>query len=190
MNAAKQAFWLFCTLIALACSGWYFASSSPKIKLDDKTLSQSPDTIVSNLTVRRFDETGKLVNYMQTPEMQHIPADNVHLLKTPRITIVQPGQSPWKISSNHAKAIHGGNKIIFIENVIIHQNKGERSQESTLKTERLTYFPKRKLALTKLAVSFEQPGSIVHSTGMRAYLDDKRVQLLSRTHAIYKPNHA
>ncbi|CEK11128.1 LPS export ABC transporter periplasmic protein LptC [Legionella hackeliae] len=189
MNAAKQATWLFCALIALACSGWYFASSTAIVKLDDKTLSQSADVIVTNLTVRRFDEEGKLINYLHTPQMQHIPADNTNLLKTPQIIITQPGQPAWQINSDHAKAIHGGEKITFIRNVIVHQNKGEHSQESTMKTEELTYFPKEKLATTDLAVSFEQPGSTVHSQGMKAYLADKRVQLLSRAHATYEPKH-
>ncbi|KTC84069.1 LPS export ABC transporter periplasmic protein LptC [Legionella brunensis] len=187
MNAAKQAAWLFCALIALACSGWYFASSTMVKKLDDETLSQSVDSIVTNLTVRRFDEQGKLINYLRTPEMQHIPANNINLLKKPYIVITQPGQPAWQINSDKAKAIHGGEQITFIQNVIVHQNKGEHSQESTMKTEELTYFSKEKLATTNLAVSFQQPGSIVHSQGMKAYLADKRVQLLSRAHAIYEP---
>lgn len=190
MNAAKQAIWLFFVLIALACSGWYFASSEPVIKLDDKTLSKSADIIVLNLIVRRFDTSGKVVNYMQTPKMFHIPDNNTHFLKTPQITITQPGQPAWEISSESAKSIHGGEEITFIHNVVVHQNKSEHSQESTIKTEALTYFPKEKLATTKLAVSFEQPGSIVHSEGMRAYLDDKRVQLLSKARATYEPKHA
>ncbi|KTD07097.1 LPS export ABC transporter periplasmic protein LptC [Legionella jamestowniensis] len=188
MNAAKQAAWLFCALIVLACSGWYFAGSTTIVKLDDKTLSQSPDTLVTNLTVRRFDEKGKLINYLYTPQMQHIPAENTNLLKTPKIIITQPGQPAWQISSEHAKAIHGSEQITFIRHVVVHQNKGERSQESTMKTEKLLYFTKEKLATTDLAVSFEQPGSIVHSQGMKAYLADKRVQL-SKAHATYEPKH-
>ncbi|KTD25697.1 Uncharacterized protein YrbK clustered with lipopolysaccharide transporters [Legionella lansingensis] len=189
MNAAKHTFWLFCVLIALACSGWYFASSADIMKLDDKTLSQSADTIVTNLSIRRFDDKGALVNFLQTPEMQHIPAENTHLLRRPHIVVVQPGQPEWQISSDHAKAIHGGEQITFINNVVVHQNKGERTQESTMRTEELVYYPKQKLATSKLAVSFEQPGTIVRSQGMKAYLADKKVQLLSRARAIYEPKH-
>ncbi|WP_019217308.1 LPS export ABC transporter periplasmic protein LptC [Legionella tunisiensis] len=190
MNAAKQAAWLFCVLIALACSGWYFASSTPVAKLDDKALSNAADTIITNLTVRRFDETGKLVNYLKTPELQHIPSHNTHLLQSPYIVITQTNQAPWEIKSERAKAIHGGQQITFIHNVIIHQNKSTHNQESTMKTEELTYFPKNKLATTEKAVRFEQPGSIVLAKGMKAYLADKRVQLLSKARATYEPKHA
>ncbi|RMX20996.1 LPS export ABC transporter periplasmic protein LptC [Legionella jordanis] len=187
MNAVKQAFWLFSTLIVLACSGWYFASSNNLVQLNDQALSQSPDTIVTNLVVRRFDEEGKLINYLHSPEMKHIPADNTNLFKSPNILIVQPGQPAWEISSKYAKSIHGGDRIIFRHQVIVHQNQSEHTQESTMKTEELLYFPKEKLATSDLAVLFEQPGTVVKSNGMKAYLAEKKVQLLSRAHATYEP---
>ena len=189
MNAAKQAAWLFCTLVALACSALYFASSSPLSKLDDRTLSMAADTIITHLSVRRFDLEGKIAHSLQAPEMQHIPNNNSHFLKSPRITLSQPNQPVWEISSNEAKAINGGEEITFIHHVVIHQNKGAHTQESTMKTEELTYFSKDKVATTNLAVLFEQPGSIVHSQGMKAYLADKRVEL-SGARATYEPNHA
>lgn len=190
MNAAKQAAWLFCALIALACSGLYFASSNPVARLDNKTLSLAADTVITNVTVRRFDIAGKIVNYLQTPEVQHIPANNTHLLKSPHIALTQNDQPAWVIKSKHAKAINGGERITFMHDVVIHQSKDKHTQESTMKTEELTYFPKEKMATTDLAVRFEQPGTIVHSEGMIAYLEEKRVQLLSQARAIFEPKHA
>lgn len=188
MNAAKQAIWLCCTLIALACSATYFVGSTPQHKLDDKTLAQSADIVISALRVQQFNETGKIAHHLQTPELKHIPKNNIHLIQAPLISVWENGE-PWKISANHAKAINGGQQITFIKDVVIHQAKSENSQESKLKTERLTYFSKTKIATTKLPVRFEQPGSVVHSKGMKAYLAEKRV-LLSNARAIYEPNHA
>lgn len=190
MNAAKQAAWLFCVLVVLACSGLYFASSKPVAKLDEKSLSQSVDMVITNLSVHRYDEKGRLINSLQTPEMQHIPANNTHLLKSPRIFIVQENQPAWEISSQQAQSIHGGQQITFTDKVIIHQDKSEHGQESTMKTEELTYFAKTKIASTDKTVRFEQPGSIVHSDGMKAYLNEKRIQLLNKARAIYEPKHA
>ena len=59
MIAAKQAAWLFITMIALACSGWYFAGSATTFKLDEHTLSTTTDMVVNNLTVHQFDKDGK-----------------------------------------------------------------------------------------------------------------------------------
>jgi lipopolysaccharide export system protein LptC len=190
MNAAKQAGWLFCVLVALACSGLYFASSPPIARLDDKTLSMTFDTLISKLTVRQFDANGKVANFMQTPEVKHIPGNNTHFCKSPKIMIAQPDQPAWEISAKQAQAINNGERINFIHDVLIHQNKSEHTQESTMKTEKLTYFPKEKLASTELAVRFVQPGSVVQALGMKAYLAEKRIQLLRQTQATYVPKHA
>lgn len=190
MNAAKQATWLFCLMITLACSGWYFAISTTKVKLDDETLANTADSIVLGLTIRQFSTNGLLANFLESREMQHIPDKDINLFTSPHIIVSQENQAAWDIRSDKAQSINKGEKITFIKDVVIHQDKSEKAQESTFKTEELVYFPKQKFASTALAVVFEQPGSTIHSTGMNAYLEDKHVELLGKTRAIYKPNHA
>ena len=188
MIAAKQATWLFLIVICMACSGWYFASNPIVVKLDEHTLSITTDMVFNNLTVHQFDTTGRLVNFIHTPLMHHIPANNTHVLKTPHIIISQPNQPAWEIRSDQATAIYGGQQITFNKDVIVHQQKGENTVESTFKTEEITYFPKDKLATTLLDVTFEQPGHLVQAKGMKAYLAKKRVKLLSQARGTYDPN--
>ncbi|MCE3044753.1 LPS export ABC transporter periplasmic protein LptC [Legionella sp. 16cNR16C] len=189
MNAAKHAAWLFITLFALACSGWYFASSSsPTIKLDKQVLSIMPDAVVSGLVVRQFSKEGLLVNLLETPRLRHIPENNTHYLTAPHIIIKQNDQPGWEIRSAKAKSINGGQQINFTDEVVIHQDKSQHNEETTITTSELTYYPKTKFATTQALVNFVQPGSIVKSQGMNAYLADKRVQL-SRVRATYEPRH-
>ncbi len=188
MNAAKQAAWLFITLICLACSGWYFASSKQLKKLDEHTLSTTADMIISHLTVHQFDSNGHLSNYLQTPLMRHISLNNTNVLTTPHIVISQDNQPPWEIFAEQATSLYGGQQITFNKNVIVHQKNDKQTQESTLKTEAITYYPKEKLASTLLDVTYERPGNIVQSRGMNAYLAQKRVQLLSKARGVYEPN--
>lgn len=187
MNLTKQAAWLFITLILLACSGWYFAHLNKVHPLDDDTLSSTIDTTVSGLTVQQFNKEGALINLLSTPLMQHIPKEDIHLLTTPHIIITQEDQPAWEINSLHAKSFEGGKKIIFINKVIVHQKADSKTPESTLKTEEVTYYPKEKKATTNLLVTFEQPGNMMQSQGMNAYLDEKRVELLHRARGRYVP---
>lgn len=190
MNAAKQAGWLVMILITLACSGWYFASSSSHtFKLDDKTLSSTPDTIISQLTVKQFDENGRISNYLQTPSMQHVPLNNTHQLVTPHIIVTQKNQTPWEIDALEATALYGGKEITFNKQVVIHQKQTEHTQETTLKTEQITYFPKKQLATTPKEVTFTQAGNVVQSTGMKAYLAESHVQLLNNARGTYAATH-
>lgn len=187
MNAAKQALWLFFTLIILAISAWYYSNMETATKLDNETLSSTIDATITQLTVRQFNSEGLLTNLLITPLMQHIPKEDIHLLQTPHITIAQVDQPSWDIRSLKAKSFNGGQRIIFSKEVIVHQNQGDKTQESTLKTEEVTYYPKEKKATTDLFVTFEQPGNIIQSTGMNAYLDEKRVELLHQARGSYVP---
>ena len=189
MNALKQATWLFLTLIALACSGWYFASDKAIIKLDDRILSTTPDTIITKLTLQQFDAKGHVSHYLQTPLMHHLPFNNTHYLTTPYILVSQDNQTPWEIHALEATATQGGQQIRFNKNVIIHQTKDEHTQETTLTTEEITYFPQKHLATTPKDVTFAQSGNMVTSTGMNAYLAENRVQLLSNAQATYESHH-
>lgn len=187
MNATKQAFYLFTTLIMLASSGWYFASSSPHFRLDADSLLTTTDTVIHQLTLHQYDTSGSLLNSLTSPLIRHIPKNNQHWLKNPVIVINQPNQSAWEIKADHAIALHGGEKITFNHHVHIHQNKDERSDESTLTTEQIIYYPKTKKAFTSKDILFEQPGNRVQSTGMKADLNTKHIQLLSQARGVYVP---
>lgn len=187
MNSLKQTLWLLFTLLILAGSGWYYSNTASVSQLDNETLSSTIDATVTGLTVRQYNIEGTLINLLTTPLMEHIPKGDIHLLKTPHITIKQDNQPAWEINSIKAKSYEGGEKITFIEQVIVHQNPDDKTQESTLKTEEVTYFPKEKRATTDLFVTFEQPGNMIQSTGMNAYLEEKRVELLHQARGSYVP---
>lgn len=187
MNIAKQTLWLLFMLIALAGSGWYFSHVKNTISLDKETLETTVDTTMTQLTVKQFNETGVLINKLTTPLMEHIPKDDIHLLTTPQILISQDDKPAWEIHSLKATSFNGGQRITFTQKVIVHQNPGDSAQESTLKTEEVTYYPKEKKATTDLFVTFEQPGNTIQSTGMNAYLDEKRVELLHQARGKYEP---
>lgn len=186
MNAAKQAIWMFLALIALACSGWYFASNKQPTRLDPQTLAKTEDTIVTNLVVSQYNDKGVLINRLSSPQMKHIPDQNTHLIAAPHILIVEENQPAWEIKAQTAIGIDGGKQITFSKDVFIHQNAGEHNLENTFKTEELIYFPKTKYATTASPVFFSQPGSTMHARGMHAWLAEKHVELLSNTRITYE----
>jgi lipopolysaccharide export system protein LptC len=185
MNAAKQAFSLFALLMMLASLGWYFASETPKLGLSAQSLSRTADAIVSNLTLRQFNTQGMLTHYLESQKMEHTPYQDSHFFQMPHIIVRQEGEADWEIYSQKAQSIHKGEQVTFTDQVIVHQAKGEKNEESTLNTEKLVYFPQKKLATSDKTVVFKQQGSVVHSEGMNAYFQDKHIELLGKARAIY-----
>lgn len=186
MNRVKQSLWLTASLAAFAYFCFSFLRTELSYTLDANALATSIDTIITELTVYQFDNTGELTHYLYTPELQHIPENDTHELKSPQIKLIQANQPDWQIDANHAQAIHGGSEITFLGHVIVHQDE----KGNTLNTEELTYYTHDKLATSKTDVLFKQPGSTVQSKGMRAYLDKKYIQLLSQSHATFEPSDA
>ncbi|MCA0403681.1 MAG: LPS export ABC transporter periplasmic protein LptC [Proteobacteria bacterium] len=189
MKILKQLFWLFLIFLGILFFIWNLSSNAGLKKLDEKALAESIDATVKNVSMRRFNERGELVNYLSSPYMHHIPIENTHHFKSPKIVINEPNQSLYKITAKEAQVLNNGEKIIFNKDVVIHQPPSEKQQQSTMKTETLTYLPKEKLALTDAVVHFEQPGTTVVSKGMKAYIAEKRIQLLGKARAIYEPKH-
>lgn len=174
--------------LGLAISmGWYFTKTQTIVQLDDDSLSNTADTLVTGLTLKQFNPEGALVNQLRSPLMTHIPKGDIHWFDTPHMSITQDNQPAWDIRSLKAKSMDGGQSVTLMKHVIIHQNAGQNNQASTLKTEEIVYYPAVKKATTHLFVTFEQPGNIIQSTGMNAYLDEKRVELLHRAKGIYDP---
>ncbi|MFY7697434.1 MAG: LPS export ABC transporter periplasmic protein LptC [Legionella sp.] len=188
MNTGRQAVWLLLTLIALACSGWYFASSKETIILDDKTLANTTDIIANNLTVRQFDVHGQLTHYLYSPLMRHTPLNNKNWFQKPHVVIKQSESSIWEIEANKATSIHGGHEIVFENNVIIHQQSNPHGQASTLYTDNISYFPKKKFAKTAKKIVIEQEKNRITAIGMHAHLEKQSVKLLSHITGSYEPS--
>lgn len=189
MNSLKQAIWIFCILIMLAGSSWYFAYTPPKIQLDSQALSTLPDAIIHQLTVHQYNEQGQLINHVVTPRLQHFAKDDQHVLDTPQIITTQQNQSKIEIHAQEAVAAHGGNIITLSKQVVITQKAHDQQPDSTLTTEELTYLPKEKLATTEKPVTLEQPGTVIHSIGMKANLATQHVVLLNQATGLYEPKH-
>lgn len=190
MNAAtKQATWLFLGLITLACLGWHFVRmSTPTARLDAHTLATTPDSMVTGLKVKQFDAKGSLVNFLESPQMQHVPDKNTNVFTTPHIVVTENPGEAWDIRAKQAISLNKGDEIKFVNDVLIQQKNSSQQAQNTFTTDELFYYPKQKFASTNHKVTFKQAGTIVHSVGMQAYLDEKHVKLLNRTHAIYHPH--
>lgn len=187
MSSARQSIGLSILLMGVACSSWYLTIPAHSLKLDEHTLSTTANIVMHNLTVKQFNNEGQLVHSLQTPLMRHIEQNNTHWFKNPYIVIAEINQPVWEIKANQATALYGGQQITFNKNVVLHQGKDAHNEESTLKTEAITYFPKKKIATTSLKVTYERPQTMIQSKGMKAYLAEKRVVLLSEARSRYEP---
>ena len=176
----------FIILICLGCVGWYIAKPQQLLLLDSKTLLNTPDAIINNLTVTKFNADGSIATRLITPQMKHIPNNNTSLLDKPNIISYQENQAPWKISALNGKAINGSEKVTLTNDVFIHQPASPHNKETNFHTEKLYYYPQRQYADTDIAITLTQPGTVIKAIGMQAYLEEKKIKFLNRTRGRYE----
>jgi len=187
MNRIRAGSWILIALFTLGFLCWYQASLIPSAHLNTETLINIPDQRVSQLTIQEFDKKGTLLHQLYTPLMQHTPYRNTHWFKNPLISVTETNQPAWDIQSKEAIAIDNGEQITFQHQVVIKHHAFKNNLPGIIQTERIHYFPKKKLATTHAKITWTQAGNTAESIGMKAYLDEHRIDLLKHARATYVP---
>lgn len=134
--------------------------------------------IVKAQTVQ-YNLDGSRHYILNAEHVQHLEKSDQTLLERPELRLYRDGQqTPWHIHSAKGEVQPGGEEIELIEQVRAERTnaKGEMLR---LSTQRMTLQPKRRYAHTQQDVKIEVAGNVTTATGMKAYMDDGKVHLLS-----------
>ncbi len=190
MNKTKTINWLCVIITIFLCVFWYHMSdtSQDNQSIDKEALKKSIDMTINNISVKEFNKNGKLTNFIESQEINHIQQNDTHILFNPHIIVQEGEQQPWDINAKVAKAIHGGKKVTFTDEVKIIQKQPTNVGNIQLYTDKITYFPNKKYAITKNNVKLQQNNSIVEATGLKAFLAESRIQFLKNARGRYEQN--
>lgn len=191
MHKIKLINWLSIIVTTSLCIFWFYMSNTKTedFIIDKNILKNSIDITINNLNLKEFNKLGKLANYIESQEINHIPKNDTHILTNPHIIVKEGEQQPWDINAKIAKATNGGKKVTFSKDVKIIQLQPQNTGNIMLYTDKITYFPNKKYAITKNDVKLQQNNSIVEATGLKAYLTESRIQFLKNARGHYEQNH-
>jgi len=150
-----------------------------------------PDYFLTDVTALAFNAEGHLLHQLQSPRLLHIPANDTILLRAPHLMIYSdniPPQGPWQITALHGKTNQDNQYIWLWNQVVLHQLPSPQNKDITILTDRMAVNANTRIAETHTPVTVLEPGLQVHSIGMRVFLDEQRVDLLSHAQGIYDVN--
>ncbi|MHA6492595.1 LPS export ABC transporter periplasmic protein LptC [Pseudomonas borbori] len=171
-----------CFLIAaalLAAVGYWnispdsFADKPVKAGVDNPI-----DFYVINARTVQYQEDGKLHHQMTASKLEHVKASDVTLLTSPNMHLYRGTELPWKIRSEHGEVAPKGTEVELIDKVRVERTDA-KGRPTILTTSRLTVFPEKEYAQTKQAVRIDAANGVTTAQGMKAYLNDGRMLLLS-----------
>jgi lipopolysaccharide export system protein LptC len=138
----------------------------------------SVDFFVVNPHTQQFKEDGSLNYRMKANKLEHIKATDITLMNQPDLLLYRKDEPPWHVQSQRGEVAPGGKQVELLDDVKV-QRTDAKNRQTLLSTSRMTVFPDKEYAETSQAVKIEAANGVTTATGMKAYLNEGRMNLLS-----------
>lgn len=186
MKSIKHLYILLFAITLLGFLGWQYVQNDLDGAGQYTHQKEQADSIMQDVTLITMGKNGKPKNQISSPKVMHYQQGDNTSFESPNIIMYQKKGMPWYISAQSGQSIAGFSTVILSKNVKFYRPPGPHNNTITLTTSRLSLFPHEEIAQTDQAVTMTQPGSVIKSVGLRAYLKSDRVELLSRAEGSYE----
>lgn len=157
-------------------------------------LSSAPmllEESLSGIQAIRFDKQGNVRQVLNVAKWQHLKNETLSTMLYPHLTLHDRDGRVCHISADRGESFQASlknsiEKLHLTENVVIRHLSTASESSWELKTDNVLYFPHSSIALTDDPVTLLGPAAVVHAHGMRAYLDQRRVEFLHEVQSQYE----
>jgi lipopolysaccharide export system protein LptC len=178
---------IFGVIAALFAAVGYW-NISPERFLEQPTAvvdESAIDYYATNAHSVQFLPDGKLQYEMTSDKVEHLKATDVTLLTKPDLQMYRGTTFPWHIQSERGEVSPGGVEVELIDSVRIARTD-EKNRTTIITSSRMTVFPQKQYAQTEQAVRIDGAGGVTTGKGMKAYLEEGRMHLLSNVRGQYE----
>lgn len=165
-----------------------------KLTEDDATklnkLAHYPDYYMENFTTLTMNLDGTPKNRLNAVYMAHYPDDNTSELHKPELEIFRVDGPPIFVSADTGWVTSNNDVILLNGNVYLYQNDEFGDLKVELIAEDARVLVDQKYAETDKAATLITKRSVTNSIGMRAYLQEQRMEFLSNVQTTIEPRQA
>ena len=170
---------LLIALLLIAVGYWNIRPES--FMQEERTVrgEESPiDFYVTNSRTVQYQADGKRNYELSADKVEHLKATDISLLTRPDLRSYRGTELPWHITSERGEVGPQGEEVELIDNVKIERNDA-KGHPTVVTTSRMTVLPEKDYAETRQPVRIVAANGVTTATGMKAYLDEGRMLLLS-----------
>ncbi|MBI6899868.1 LPS export ABC transporter periplasmic protein LptC [Pseudomonas putida] len=171
--------------VLVAVGYWNISPESfldqPQAQVDQSAI----DYYAINAHSLQFLPDGKLQYEMTAAKVEHLKATEVTLVTTPDLHMYRGTAYPWHVQSKRAEVNPDGTEVELIDDVRVARTD-EKQRETIITSTRMTVFPQKQYAQTEQAVRIDGAGGTTTGKGMKAYLKEGRMDLLSNVRGQYE----
>lgn len=181
---------LIILFLIFACVTLVLLPESHHDALPPITKNNSPDWFMYNASVEKTNEEGKIQGKVQSPRLYHYEKENRIAMQHPFFTLFDKDNLPWQISADKGNVYQNHpERIDLNSHVIVRQLPGKGSNEVTVVSDSLSYYPDTSEAKTSDPVTITQPGMIIHAIGLEANLKQSIINFLKQSQVEYHEQH-
>lgn len=175
-------------LILAAGSFWVLRELEPDLLGGGRAPRHIPDYYMENFKTVTMDENGQPERRIEANYMAHFPDTDTHEFDRPYLTMYRDEAPPWHVRSERGWLSASGDVMLLLGKVHIWRNDENGVKELDIKTEDLRVLPETSYGETDRPVTITTPTSTTTGVGMKAYLEESRLELLSEVRTRYEPN--
>jgi lipopolysaccharide export system protein LptC len=162
---------------------WVFSEDDGQATMQADSSTATPEWYWDNALFWSFDDEGRLEQDATASDAKYFSKEDTIYLRNPRISTHSGEDSTWYTRSDFAEVRQDNDIVELSQNVEIRKASGE----VTIRTERLTLIRSENMAETDVAVSIIGETGSTDAVGMRAWLKEGKVELLSKVNTTHEP---
>lgn len=151
-----------------------FMQDAPETTLEESAI----DFYATNVRTIQFQPDGTRNYEMTAEKVEHLKASDVSLLTRPNLRSYRGLAPPWHVTSERGEVGPEGEEVELIDNVRV-QRTDTQGRETIITSSRMTVLPDKEYAETSQPVRIVAANGVTTATGMKAYLNEGRMLLLS-----------
>jgi lipopolysaccharide export system protein LptC len=187
MGATVERWLVPLTLLMLVGTSTWWLSHLEKREKRAGRGAHEPDSFMEGLTRTTMDKNGRLKERLLADRMEHFPNDSAKLVR-PHLELYNPKGIPWRVTADRGWVKANGKEALLKGQVRIWREDPAGRPEIEVFTSVLRVFREGEYADTKAPTTIKSPTSVSHGIGMRYYLKEERLILLSKVKTHYEPH--
>jgi lipopolysaccharide export system protein LptC len=167
-------------------SGVLLLRNTPEEAEEDRGLRLSIGYYVDDARLSGTGDDGKILYRASATRASQDFDDGLINLEDVHVTYDPATEVPWVLDANNGQIPQGGT-IIKLNGDVVAQTNDDGESPMTIRTDYMELFTETYIAETQEKVAIDYTNNRVFATGMRAYLKEDRLHLLSDVNGKFLP---
>ena len=178
---------LLAACVLLATLLWRSDQSRDETAPTNALGQDEPDGFVKDSRYLSFDENGRRIAMIESPRIEQFQPEGLATMTSPSATLYDGGSDqPWHLTADQGTFHQTSDRLDLSGDVrVVRPLAGNRS--ATLTTDQLTLDNDHRTVFTDQPVLITEAHGTTAAVGMKAWIDDRILELNSRVKGHYEP---